>query len=89
MTGSSIERLPFSRESVTAWKALDPRHRNWPTVYVIDGSGASDTSTSTTNGASSKTAKSLDDVYVGETVNAAARMLQAAKEMTDTLMGIV
>jgi len=74
MTGSSIERLPFSRESVTAWKALDPRHRNWPTVYVIDGGSPSGTSTS--DGASSKTTKALDDVYVGETVNAAARMLQ-------------
>jgi len=70
MTGSSIERLPFDRDAVRVWSALDTRHRNWPTVYVIDGGGTS------SNGTGKSTAKVLDDVYVGETVNAAARMLQ-------------
>lgn len=41
MTPSSIERLPFDKQATRSWGARDPRHSNWPVVYVIDGtSGA-------------------------------------------------
>jgi len=36
MTGFSLERLPFDSDQVRAWGAADPRHRNWPVVYVLD-----------------------------------------------------
>ena len=35
MTSFSIERFPFRSEQVKAWGAVDPRHRNWPVVYVM------------------------------------------------------
>ena len=37
MTSSEVERLPFSSRSVETWSRLDPRHINWPIVYVLDG----------------------------------------------------
>ena len=61
MTRFSIERLPFDKQSVKEWGDRDPRHRNWPVVYVIDGQ----------SGAPMK-----GQIYVGETVNAASRMRQ-------------
>ncbi|MGY6498764.1 MAG: DNA/RNA helicase domain-containing protein, partial [Microcella sp.] len=70
MTSSEIQRLPFDRAAVRAWRALDRRHRNWPTVYVIDGEGSASQPTAPTRG------QRLTDVYVGETVNAAGRLLQ-------------
>ncbi|QHC58217.1 DUF2075 domain-containing protein [Rathayibacter sp. VKM Ac-2760] len=36
MTGFSVERLPFDSDRVRVWGAADPRHRNWPVVYVLD-----------------------------------------------------
>ncbi|PRI10039.1 DUF2075 domain-containing protein [Leucobacter massiliensis] len=36
MTASEVERLPFTAESVRAWGAVDPRHRNWPVVYILN-----------------------------------------------------
>lgn len=60
MTSFEIERLPFTRESLASWSPRDPRHSNWPVVYLLDhtaGSGAR-------------------DVYVGESLNASARMRQ-------------
>ncbi|QAY59267.1 DUF2075 domain-containing protein [Microbacterium protaetiae] len=59
MTPFSIELLDFDRSSVEQWAELNPRHRNCPVVYVIDGPGSG-------TGA----------VYIGETINAAARMKQ-------------
>ncbi|WP_200331231.1 DUF2075 domain-containing protein [Leucobacter sp. L43] len=36
MTGFELERLPFAADAVQAWGAADPRHRNWPVVYVLN-----------------------------------------------------
>ncbi|WP_166823982.1 DUF2075 domain-containing protein [Brevibacterium limosum] len=36
MTSFKIERFPFKSDQVTAWGAVDPRHRNWPVVYVMN-----------------------------------------------------
>ncbi|PPF23650.1 AAA family ATPase [Rathayibacter rathayi] len=36
MTGFSLERFPFDSDQVRAWGSADPRHRNWPVVYVLD-----------------------------------------------------
>ncbi|QHF24988.1 DUF2075 domain-containing protein [Rathayibacter sp. VKM Ac-2804] len=55
MTGFELERLPFDGDRVRAWGAADPRHRNWPVVYVLD---------------------SASEVYVGESLNAEARLRQ-------------
>lgn len=64
MTGFEIRRVPFDKNAVRTWAKDDIRHRNWPTVYLIDA------------GPSSKRGGGFDDVYVGETLNAEARMLQ-------------
>lgn len=61
MTSFSVERLAFSAEQVQLWSRTDPRHTNWPVVYVIDGD---------------KRGTGPDSIYVGETRNAAARMRQ-------------
>jgi hypothetical protein len=37
MTPSSIEHFRFDKQAARAWGARDPRHSNWPVVYVIDG----------------------------------------------------
>jgi DUF2075 family protein len=55
MTGFELERLPFDEDRVRAWGAADPRHRNWPVVYVLD---------------------SASEIYVGESLNAEARLRQ-------------
>lgn len=60
MTPFEIERLNLTSGAISGWVAGDERLRNWPVVYVLDGANSS--------GAGS--------VYVGETVNAAARMRQ-------------
>ncbi|CAN5508720.1 hypothetical protein BH09ACT4_BH09ACT4_03020 [soil metagenome] len=39
MTGSEIERLRFTSRDLETWARLDPRHTNWPVVYVLDGPG--------------------------------------------------
>lgn len=61
MTPFSVERLAFNAEQVQLWARADPRHTNWPVVYVIDGN---------------KQGAGPDAIYVGETRNAAARMRQ-------------
>lgn len=63
MTGFDIRRVPFEKTAVRAWAKGDSRHRNWPIVYVIDA------------GSKSRGSR-FEDVYVGETLNAEARMLQ-------------
>lgn len=37
MTGFDIQRLSFERDTVDEWAKENPRHTNWPVVYVIDG----------------------------------------------------
>lgn len=39
MTASEIERLRFTARDVETWARTDPRGRNWPVVYVLDGGG--------------------------------------------------
>lgn len=63
MTPFEIERFSFTREAVAAWAGLDRRHTNWPVVYVLDNVRKGSMST-------------LSDVYVGESLNAAARFKQ-------------
>ena len=53
---------------MAAWAPHDSRHTNWPVVYVLDASSAG-------NELRGRPAK-LKDVYVGESLNAAARMRQ-------------
>lgn len=64
MTSFEIQRVPFDKNAVRTWAKGDPRHRNWPVVYLLDG------------GRGGRPSGGLDDVYVGETLNAEARMLQ-------------
>ncbi|WP_210481544.1 DUF2075 domain-containing protein [Naasia sp. SYSU D00948] len=63
MTGFEISRLDFDHRSVRTWAPKSERHTNWPVVYVLDQGG---------NGS----VQGLSDVYVGETLNAAARLRQ-------------
>ncbi|GLJ62464.1 hypothetical protein GCM10017576_25940 [Microbacterium barkeri] len=60
MTPSRIERLPFDAEEVRTWGRRDRAHTDWPVVYVLDGDQR----------------QARPAVYVGETLNAAARMKQ-------------
>ena len=63
-----IAELDFDRAAVLAWRQIDTRHANWPVVYVLDdGRNPSP---------NSSTSSRLRDVYVGESMNAVARMLQ-------------
>lgn len=64
MTSSEIQRIGFDRAAVREWARTDPRHRNWPVVYLLDSAGKS------------VQVPGLRDVYVGETLNAEARILQ-------------
>lgn len=64
MTSSEIQRIAFDKAAVREWAKTDPRHRNWPVVYLL-GSAVK-----------SVQAPGLKDVYVGETLNAEARILQ-------------
>lgn len=55
MTGFRIEEVRFSADQVAAWAPLEPRFRNWPVVYTLNGAGK---------------------IYVGESLNVAARFRQ-------------
>jgi len=62
MTPFEIEQLNFDAASVKRWSDRSPRHTNWPVVYLLDDS---------------KGARAgLNDIYVGESVNGSARLLQ-------------
>ena len=37
MTSFRIERGPFASTQIETWLQLDPRFRNWPVVYTLDG----------------------------------------------------
>lgn len=63
---SKIAKLEFSREAVGEWKMRDEKHGNWPVVYILDDGRKKAKGTS----------RSLRDIYVGESLNAAARMKQ-------------
>ncbi len=39
MTGFEIREVDLAREPVRLWSGTDPRLRNWPVVYTLDGSG--------------------------------------------------
>jgi DUF2075 family protein len=67
MTPFKIEHLKFTSESVSKWAPGDHRNTNWPVVYVLDDATAS---RPTLRGGR------LNDVYVGESRNAVARMRQ-------------
>ena len=64
MTPFEIERFDFSSIAVAGWAPLDPRNKNWPVVYVLDGDGLPDRN------------ELLRNVYVGETLNTAGRIKQ-------------
>lgn len=36
MTSFKVERFPFDADKVKAWGSVDPRHSNWPVVYVMN-----------------------------------------------------
>lgn len=67
MTSFEISRVTFAPDAVTTWALLDPRNVNWPVVYVLDDVVAAEAMPGN---------KQLSDVYVGESLNAAARMKQ-------------
>lgn len=61
---ATIERLSFDLESIESWAKRDARHQNWPVVYALDRHDASTGSPKT------------PQIYIGESLNAAARMRQ-------------
>lgn len=67
MTSFDIARLDFTRDAVKAWAPLDHHNTNWPVVYVLDNARV---------GGRAATRGRIDDVYVGESRNAASRMRQ-------------
>ncbi len=67
MTPFNIARIDFTRDAVKAWAPLDHHNTNWPVVYVLDNAEV---------GRQVAVRGVLDDVYVGESRNAAARMRQ-------------
>ena len=84
MTHFEIERLDFTPEAVRVWAPLDHRYTNWPVVYVLDDARADRPVLREGR---------LDDIYVGESLNAAARMRQhfasAEKQHLSTIRVIV
>jgi DUF2075 family protein len=67
MTPFEIQRVDFTPAAVANWAPLHDRNTNWPIVYVLDNA---------TGHPSRSGARGLNDVYVGESRNAAARMRQ-------------
>lgn len=39
MTSFEVREVDFSREHIRTWSDTDPKLRNWPVVYTLDGSG--------------------------------------------------
>ncbi len=64
MTPSEIKRIDFTKAAVTNWAPGDHRNTNWPVIYVLDDAKP---------GRKVARGASLNDVYVGESLNAAAR----------------
>jgi DUF2075 family protein len=69
MTPFDITSFGLTSAEISAWAPLDRRYKNWPVVYVLDNAGA-------VRGRPSIRNQSVSDVYVGESLNAAARMRQ-------------
>ena len=67
MTPFDIARIAFTPHAVATWAPTDHRNTNWPVVYVLDDAQG---------GRKVVRGERLDDVYVGESRNAAARMRQ-------------
>ncbi|MCY7412506.1 MAG: DUF2075 domain-containing protein, partial [Salinibacterium sp.] len=67
MTPFDITRGDFTRAAVDVWAKGDKRNSDWPVVYVLDNASGE---RATARG------ERLDDVYIGESRNAAARMRQ-------------
>ncbi|MGW9113503.1 DNA/RNA helicase domain-containing protein [Microbacterium sp. NPDC055683] len=72
MTPSRIERLPFEQREIREWSRRDSAHTDWPVVYVLDGDRR----------------QAKPAVYVGETLNAAARMRQHLANATKRAAGL-
>ncbi|GAA2753532.1 DUF2075 domain-containing protein [Amnibacterium kyonggiense] len=73
MTGFEISRLDFRAEAVRDWAASNALRTNWPVVYVLDGR-------------SDEARSSEVEVYVGETLNAQARLRQHLESRTKSAM---
>jgi len=67
MTNFKIARLEFSKVAIATWKSDDEKHGNWPVVYVLDDGR---------NTAHGNQNNKLRDIYVGESLNAVARLRQ-------------
>ncbi|KQW06225.1 AAA family ATPase [Leifsonia sp. Root4] len=67
MTPFDIAQFDFNRESVREWSSLDKRSSNWPVVYVLDNAKPN---------SRGRNDSRRGDVYVGESLNAVARMRQ-------------
>ncbi|GAB3135676.1 DUF2075 domain-containing protein [Marisediminicola antarctica] len=67
MTPFDIARIAFTPTAVATWAGKDHRNTNWPVVYVLDDAQ---------DGRKVVRGEHVDDVYVGESRNAAARMRQ-------------
>ncbi|MET3767464.1 DUF2075 family protein [Marisediminicola sp. UYEF4] len=84
MTPFDIARIAFTPSAVANWAPIDHRNTNWPVVYVLDDAQG---------GRKVVRGERLDDVYVGESRNAAARMRQhfgsAEKKHLSTIRVIV
>lgn len=65
MTSFEVARVGFTLDAVGTWALLDRRNINWPVVYLLDDSPPAQ-----------RSGKTLSDVYVGESLNAAGRMRQ-------------
>lgn len=65
MTSFELERLAFTSESVKDWSLLDSRFTNWPVVYVLDNADRKPSP-----------GTMIDDIYIGESLNAAGRFKQ-------------
>lgn len=74
MTGFEVMRLAFDADAVREWSESSASHSNWPVVYVLDSVAPG------TNRAGDI------EVYVGETLNAQARLRQHLESGTKANM---
>jgi len=69
MTRFDVRRVELSSDTVARWGAEHPRNSNWPVVYVLDGPPAGKRAGG----------RAPDEIYVGESLRAAARLAQHLK----------
>lgn len=74
MTNFEITSLDFTSTEVKLWAAGDRRYSDWPVVYVLDGPAGSSTTIAAPR--RKQVGPAERDVYVGESLNVAARMRQ-------------